>query len=129
MILAGDITGVGKDGLNIDNTHSAVKRIGFAQIPLVCVMARYVAEAVRYADILSDEGDSNHVLYPMAVLLTRGTWIQIATFLFKSLMTLLLLKAILNHFIEKTSRTVIMYGPSVKEESKGKNELQRRQAV
>lgn len=131
MILAGDITGVGQDGLNIDHTHAIVKRIGFAQIPLVCVMARYVAEAVRYADTLSDDGDSNHVLYSMAVLLKRGSWSQITTMLMSLIILLLILKGLLNQFVEKKSHTVILYGPSETAEmsSPGNKVIQRRQAV
>jgi hypothetical protein len=48
LLLAGDVTGIGHEGVNLDRSHAVVKRIGFAQIPLVCVMLRLVAEAVRY---------------------------------------------------------------------------------
>ena len=48
LILAGDVTGVGHEGLSMDHTHAVVKRLGFAQIPLVCVMLRYLKEATRY---------------------------------------------------------------------------------
>ena len=49
LLLAGDVTGIGHEGVNLDHSHAVVKRIGFAQIPLVCVMFRYVREAVKYA--------------------------------------------------------------------------------
>ena len=49
LLLAGDFTGIGHEGVNLDHSHAVVKRIGFAQIPLVCVMFRLVAEAVKYA--------------------------------------------------------------------------------
>ncbi|KAL7546655.1 hypothetical protein ACHAWF_009990 [Thalassiosira exigua] len=49
LVLSGDVTGVGHEGLNLDYTHAAVKRLGLAQIPLVCVTARYLHEAVRFA--------------------------------------------------------------------------------
>jgi hypothetical protein len=131
LILAGDITGVGQDNANIDHTHAVVKRIGFAQIPLACVMARYVAEAVRYATILSDDGDSNHVLYSMAVLLTRGSWGQITTMLMSLIMILLILKGLLNQIVEKQSHKVILYGPSDHTDAglQGNKGTQRRQAV
>ena len=131
LILAGDITGVGQDGLDIDHTHTVVKRIGFAQIPLVCVAARYVAEAARYADTLSDDGDSNHVLYSIAVLLTRGSWSQVWTMLISLFMVLLVLKFILGRFVEKSSHGVILFGKSSSEQDGGVgvSTKQRRQAV
>ena len=49
LLLAGDVTGIGHEGVNLDHSHAVVKRLGFAQIPLVCVMFRYVREAVKYA--------------------------------------------------------------------------------
>jgi len=49
LVLSGDVTGIGHEGLNLDCTHAAVKRLGLAQIPLVCVTARYLHEAVRFA--------------------------------------------------------------------------------
>jgi len=49
LLLAGDVTGIGHEGVNLDNSHAVVKRIGLAQIPLVCVMVRYVKEAYKYA--------------------------------------------------------------------------------
>eukprot|EP00540_Astrosyne_radiata_P000008 CAMPEP_0116839430 /NCGR_PEP_ID=MMETSP0418-20121206/9765_1 /TAXON_ID=1158023 /ORGANISM="Astrosyne radiata, Strain 13vi08-1A" /LENGTH=285 /DNA_ID=CAMNT_0004469545 /DNA_START=333 /DNA_END=1190 /DNA_ORIENTATION=+ len=49
LLLAGDVTGFGHEGVNLDHSHAVVKRIGFAQIPLVCVMLRLLTEAARYA--------------------------------------------------------------------------------
>lgn len=49
LLLAGDVTGIGHEGVNLDHSHAVVKRIGFAQLPLVCVMARYMKEAFKYA--------------------------------------------------------------------------------
>jgi len=132
LILAGDITGVGQDGLNIDHSHTVVKRIGFAQIPLACVMARYVAEAARYADTLSDEGDSNHVLYSMAVLLAGGSWSQIATMLISLFIILLVLKGLLGGLVERKSHYVILFGRSGQDEGgviSYVGNKQRRQAV
>ena len=131
LILAGDITGVGQDGVNIDHTHAVVKRIGFAQIPLACVMLRYIAEAVRYADTLSDDGDSNHVLYSMAVLLARGTWRQVTTMLISLGFILLILKGLLGSYVVTKSHRVIHYGPSQQGEEvpTSYKTTQRRQAV
>ncbi len=90
-------------------------------------MARYVAEAARYADTLSDDGDSNHVLYSIAVLLTRGSWSQVATMLIQLFIVLLVLKFTLGRFVEKSSHGVIMFGESSEEQNDGGK--QRRQAV
>ena len=49
MLLAGDVTGIGHEGVNLDHSHAVVKRIGFAQIPLVCVLFRMCREAAKYA--------------------------------------------------------------------------------
>lgn len=49
LLLAGDATGIGHEGVNLDHTHAVVKRIGLAQLPLVCVMVRYLTEAHKYA--------------------------------------------------------------------------------
>lgn len=48
LLLAGDVTGIGHEGVNLDHSHAVVKRIGFAQIPMACVMLRMVREASRY---------------------------------------------------------------------------------
>jgi hypothetical protein len=49
LLLAGDVTGIGHEGVNLDHSYAVVKRMGFAQIPLVCVMFRFVREGVKYA--------------------------------------------------------------------------------
>ena len=49
LLLAGDVTGIGHEGVNVDNSHAVVKRIGFAQLPFVCVTFRMVREAAKYA--------------------------------------------------------------------------------
>lgn len=55
LVLARDVTGMGHEGINLNHTHAVVKRVGFAQFPLVCVMARYLREAARYAWMRSDK--------------------------------------------------------------------------
>lgn len=60
LILSGDVTGIGHEGLNLDYTHAAVKRIGLAQIPLVCVTARYLHEALRFTIAFKGNGDVDH---------------------------------------------------------------------
>jgi hypothetical protein len=49
LLLAGDFNGIGHEGVNMDHSHAVVKRLGFAQMPLVCVMFRYLKEAYKYA--------------------------------------------------------------------------------
>ncbi len=49
LLLAGDVSGFGHEGSeNLDKSHAVVKRLGLAQIPLVCVMAKYLKEAYKY---------------------------------------------------------------------------------
>lgn len=60
LLLAGDVTGIGHEGVNIDHSHAVVKRIGFAQLPLVCVMARYLKEAFKY--VAYDLNPSNFMI-------------------------------------------------------------------
>ena len=48
LLLAGDVSGFGHEGENLDKSHAVVKRLGLAQIPLVCVMAKYLKEAYKY---------------------------------------------------------------------------------
>jgi hypothetical protein len=54
LLLAGDVTGFGHEGISLDHSHAVVKRIGLAQLPLVCVMARYLNEAYKYATYQSE---------------------------------------------------------------------------
>jgi len=49
LLLAGDFNGIGHEGVNMDHSHAVVKRLGFAQMPLVCVLFRYLQEAYKYA--------------------------------------------------------------------------------
>lgn len=49
LLLAGDNSGFGHEGQNLDHSHAVVKRLGLAQLPLVCVMAKYLQEAYKYA--------------------------------------------------------------------------------
>ena len=48
LLLAGDVTGIGHEGVNLNHSHAVVKRLGFAQIPLVAVMMRLMKEASKY---------------------------------------------------------------------------------
>jgi hypothetical protein len=107
LVLAGDIS---HDNTHIDHTHAVVKRLGFAQIPLVCVMFRYLREAARYAETLTHDGDSNHVLYEFAVVLTRGSWAELSGYMLSFFLCLLGLKFLLGYAITYKARS-ILYGP------------------
>lgn len=48
LLLAGDVSGFGHEGGNFDKAHAVVKCLGLAQIPLVCVMTKYLKEAYKY---------------------------------------------------------------------------------
>jgi len=48
LLLAGDYSGFGHEGENLDHSHAVVKRLGLAQIPLVCICAKYLKEAYKY---------------------------------------------------------------------------------
>jgi hypothetical protein len=48
LLLAGDVSGFGHEGENLDKSHAVVKRLGLAQIPLVCVTTKYLKEAYKY---------------------------------------------------------------------------------
>ena len=48
-----EITGKGApEGINMDHTHNIVRRLGLAQIPLACVLVRYLSEAAKYSTSL-----------------------------------------------------------------------------
>lgn len=71
LLLAGDVTGIGHEGVNLDHSHAVVKRIGFAQIPLVCVMLRLVTEAGRYysSQHLQHHGNKTLTLWLLVIAL------------------------------------------------------------
>jgi hypothetical protein len=49
LLLAGGVTGIGHEGRSLNHSHAVVKRIGFAHIPLLCVMFRLLKEAAKFA--------------------------------------------------------------------------------
>ena len=89
LLLAGDVTGIGHEGVNLDHSHAVVKRIGFAQLPLVCVMARMVTEAAKY---MSMRIASDAVPTFVIVLAATMSW-----------MGLLGLKTCLGAYLQRTS--------------------------
>lgn len=58
-----DITGKGApEGINMDHTHNVVRTVGLAQIPLVCVLVRYLSEAAKYSTSLLEISSTDQVL-------------------------------------------------------------------
>jgi len=104
LILSGDVTGIGHEGLNLDYTHAAVKRLGLAQIPLVCVTARYLHEAVRFAIAFRGNGDIDHPLEALAELIADGNKWKFYGVLLGSLVTLLGFKIMLGVSIRYIAR-------------------------
>jgi hypothetical protein len=108
LVISGDVTGIGHEGLNLDSTHAAVKRLGLAQIPLACVTARYLHEAVRFA---IQEGDGNSdrsiTLSALADLIADGNrWLLYMRFL-QGMMYLILMKILLGMFIRVVARSYL----------------------
>jgi hypothetical protein len=95
----------------MDHTHAVVKRLGFAQVPLVCVMIRYLKEAARYLmDLTKGEGDTNHVLYSIAIACTRSSRsVQVVSALI-IYMVFLGLKTLLGFIVAKMAHNII-YNP------------------
>mmetsp|Transcript_16791 Transcript_16791/g.26191 ORF Transcript_16791/g.26191 Transcript_16791/m.26191 type:complete len:625 (-) Transcript_16791:189-2063(-) len=62
-----DITGGGHEGINMDHTHAVVRRVGLAQIPLACVMVRYLREAAKYSTSLLDISNRDLILLVLAL--------------------------------------------------------------
>lgn len=104
LLLAGDVTGIGHEGVNLDNTHAVVKRIGLAQMPLVCVMIRYLAEAGRYARLHFQDNP----LWEVAAL-GLATWGLV-----------LLIKIALGFYLQSLSRDKLYMAPELKKPSPAK---------
>jgi Eukaryotic membrane protein family len=83
----------------LDHSHAVVKRIGFAQMPLVCVMARLVREAVKY---LSMRIDSEAVQPLYLVLAASGSWILLLVF-----------KLWLGNYLQRTSLAKLHAAPEL----------------
>lgn len=99
LLLAGDVSGIGHEGVNLDHSHAVVKRIGFAQMPLVCVMARLVREAAKYMALRID---SQAVQPVVLVLASAGSWI-----------ILLILKILLGSYLQRASITKLHAAPEL----------------
>lgn len=99
LLLAGDVTGIGHEGVNLDHSHAVVKRLGFAQMPMVCVMARLVRESAKYAFLRMDK----NVVPPwLIVVATSAGWAL-----------LLGLKLILGAYLQRTSVKKLLAAPQL----------------
>ena len=87
LLLAGDVSGFGHEGENLDHSHAVVKRLGLAQIPLVCVMAKYLKESYKYGTYENQP----------------QTW-MISVGVFATWLLLLLWKLSLESFLHRISR-------------------------
>jgi hypothetical protein len=77
LIIAGDVTGIGHEGVNIDHTHAVVKRVGLAQLPLLCVTMRYLTEALRYSYITYT--DTSRILHICIMTFVALLVVKVAT--------------------------------------------------
>lgn len=103
LVLSGDVTGIGHEG-SLDYTHAAVKRLGLAQIPLVCVTARYLHEAVRYAIAFKGNGDMAHPFSALVDLMADGSKWKFFIGLLKCMGGLVVFKVFLGICIRAVAR-------------------------
>ena len=104
LVLSGDVTGIGHEGLSLDYTHAAVKRLGLAQIPLVCVTARYLHEAVRFAIAFKGNGDVDHPFSALVDLMADGSKWKFYIGLLKCMGALVVFKVFLGICISAVAR-------------------------
>mmetsp|Transcript_26811 Transcript_26811/g.53612 ORF Transcript_26811/g.53612 Transcript_26811/m.53612 type:complete len:1212 (+) Transcript_26811:61-3696(+) len=104
LVLSGDVTGIGHEGLSLDYTHAAVKRLGLAQIPLVCVTARYLHEAVRFAIAFKGNGDVDHPFSALVDLMADGSKWKFYIGLLKCMGALVVFKVFLGICIRAVAR-------------------------
>lgn len=102
LLLAGDVTGIGHEGVNLDHSHAVVKRIGFAQIPLVCVMVRLLQEALKYA--------RRNPMW-LNYWLSSYSWWALTAILFSCWMVLLAIKTALGRLLVRMSLEKLRAAP------------------
>ena len=139
LVLSGDVTGIGHEGLNLDYTHAAVKRLGLAQIPLVCVTARYLHEAVRFAIAFKGNGDVDHPFSALVDLMADGSTFKFYIVLLKCMGFLVLFKVFTGIGIRAVARRNLggdarvalksmgSKGPKVKDSGKEAMETKKKQ--
>ena len=109
LLLAGDVTGFGHEGVNLDHTHAVVRRIGFAQIPMVCVMLRLLREAVRYAQPQVDS-------VQLWILAAVAVW-----------MVLFVVKLMLGSYVQRVSLARLESAPDITDSpAKTKNNKEKK---
>ncbi|EEC50312.1 predicted protein [Phaeodactylum tricornutum CCAP 1055/1] len=111
LLLAGDVTGIGHEGVNLDHSHAVVKRIGFAQLPLVCVLFRLLREAAKYASL-------------------NGYWHEMPTFVLWSLgigmwLLLVCMKVALGVLLQRISLDRLRTAPEISV-SQGSNAIKKK---
>lgn len=108
LILAGDLTGIGHEGIDLNHTHAVVKRLGFSQIPVVCVMLRFLSEAMRYAIVFS-HGDAGpeYFFNTFAFWYIDGRWATLAGAMFGIFFLTLVLKVILGFVLLGVARRML----------------------
>jgi hypothetical protein len=105
LIIAGDVTGIGHEGLDLDHTHAVVKRVGLAQLPLVCVMARYLREAARYAILNVDPESQSR--WNLAVLYVNQNYGTLAAVFLAAFVVLLGVKIALGFVVTYMARRMV----------------------
>jgi hypothetical protein len=122
LILAGDLTGIGHEGINLNHTHAVVKRLGFSQIPIVCVMLRFLSEAMRYAIVFSHgDASSEYFFNTFAFWYVEGRWATLAGAMFGVFFLTLVLKVVLGFALLVVARRMLE-GPAddVKKDTEAK---------
>ena len=108
LILAGDLTGIGHEGINLNHTHAVVKRLGFSQIPIVCVMLRFLSEAMRYAIVFSHgDASSEYFFNTFAFWYVEGRWAMLAGAMFGVFFLTLVLKVVLGFALLGVARRML----------------------
>jgi len=121
LILAGDLTGIGHEGIDLNHTHAVVKRLGFSQIPVVCVMLRFMYEAVRYAIVFS-HGDTEYFFNTFAFWYSEGRWATLAGLMLGVFLLTLVTKIVLGFALLGVARKMLegpAYVPPQEEKSGG----------
>ncbi len=114
LLLAGDVTGFGHEGVNMDHSHAVVKRLGFPQIPLVCVMGRYVTEALRYFQQASYDSGGLQTQQPSTMESTsKNAQYRMILVCFGFWLVLLLIKIGLGSFLQRRCQNKLLSAPEL----------------
>ncbi|GAX26331.1 hypothetical protein FisN_16Lh170 [Fistulifera solaris] len=105
LLLAGDVTGIGHEHVNLDHSHAVVKRIGFAQIPLVSVLFRLLRDASKY------------YVEDLEEMPIWATFVVLAFWL-----CLVATKLALGNFLRRSSLAKLLAAPEYSQQSKHKKQ-------